>query len=943
MRKEQIAFIVAAVVLALFVFGGDEGSGRKRRTRGRAEIQLPQMQVPTPVHLNAEALVWSRSLDNMYRAPRETEALEPIEIAPPPTPARPHPGLPLVDAVGGDARASLRHALVPDGSVSWNSGQSLVLDDQEPTDPENPDEVAPEDDDPFEGLSPTNLTPAERLRLKTIERLALEKLQEMRDQAEAERRSGLDRVIYDSAARGRRGFGRIEPENPEDDVFAIKLRIDELQRDRQMSEAEKRRELDKLKFVFREDRGPNKTPGRAVLSGQNIVAIEFADTPLNRFELETRRAKDDVDAQLRLAREVYDAGEIDAAAAHLEKQHARGHGTASSYALLSDAHRRRLAYDKELAVLEAALEKFPSDLGLQARMGQLCLRINLPAKAETAFAAVIEQEANQGLARLGMGRIALAAGRLDEAIRNFEQARDSRDVDDGQRTEALLGAGRACLAKGDVTRAGRFFDTILETDPTHADAVVGKASVQLATSGAADALASVQAARAVAENAVHGALAYTEAICHLRLGAWSDAATLLALVPEFDPFLTARARTAQSYLLEKQGSFEAALAEAESALVADPDDIRATQQKARCRLLVGDLDGARETYLEVLALEPRNTDVLVALGDAAFAQGEVDNASRYFARAASIDTDYPALFARRFIAAIRRGDDQEAQSFISKITARMERDSNLQAGLAYHDYVMKADAQETLQRFRQILAREAASPELKSFVEGTRDAIEDNLAKQRWRDDFERTGIKLMRDWEKDVGAGINVALAQGRLAFKGTQKRSMDPTVAFQRRSGRFFHSFEADLDMKPGPGIYQGMGFLFFNRGTLSEPYDGAQRRDQQIAYYGMQIALTPERRLQYRTLDKGKATEWLDLPVTYEGGPIRLGFERIENRQNGPKRDFVHLLVNRRRAAEIEVPGFSRMRRMIELQVFCQADNGRQIENFSADNVEIVTRKP
>src|SRR5262249_11371107 len=153
------------------------------------------------------------------------------------------------------------------------------------------------------------------------------------------------------------------------------------------------------------------------------------------------------------------------------------------------------------------------------------------------------------------------------------------------------------------------------------------AVVAFVTGGPAAAKAIVDRGREA--QPLNGTLAYLDAVCLLRLGKWVEARDALLVSMELDPLVTAPARTAMSYLLEKTGQDEAALGEADLALQADPLYIEGHFQRARVLLNVGDLATAKEEYLRVLEAMPERVDILVALGDVSFRSGSLTEASRF--------------------------------------------------------------------------------------------------------------------------------------------------------------------------------------------------------------------------------------------------------------------------------------------------------------------------
>jgi len=413
---------------------------------------------------------------------------------------------------------------------------------------------------------------------------------------------------------------------------------------------------------------------------------------------------------------------------------------------------------------------------------------------------------------------------------------------------------------------------------------------------------------------------------------------VLSLTKDLDPLLTAFVHTGLSYLQEKAGQDEAALGEADQALVADPLNVPARLQRARCLLNVRDFEGAKTEYLTVLSSQPNSVDVLVALGDASFLSGNAQDAARYYQRAYERDPKYPDLLARRIVCDVRRRARAEAEAQVKRVDAVLMRRPYVQAAMAYYQYD-RSNPQETLQILKRLGQKKLGYPELLTYAGQMTNQVSENLAKELWRDDFNRSGTKLLRGWKRDVGAGPTISLSGGSVTFVGKQRnRSGEPTVLYQERPGRSFHSFSVDLGMKATVGTHKGIGLVAFQRMSRPpEEYDGMQRRDGgYYPYYGAQVALAPEGRLRFRYLDKGRMSDWADLDASF-GDVVRLEMEVLDARKNE-----YSITVDGAPVAKVEIPGLGRWGRTLELQVFGQAEFDPARLEFSVDNAMIITRK-
>lgn len=951
MNKEQVALVVVLALLGLMYFtGGDDE--RRRRPRRRPPGKNIEQQAPlqsTGHFLAAANYAWDGSLDgrNFFLAPRETSDLPLAPLLPPPPPRLPTPGLPLVFAVGGTARASMRHALMPEAIDLTAGGQSAFASEpDEPVDPNDPTGGGGDPPDPLDELTDPftgPMTLAEKLKQSTAQRLEAERRAAAAKLEERQRKKTLDQIHWPS---GDVSYGLVQALVKDDNRFKIKLQIDTIRGDTSLSEDDKRKKLDDIRLVFFEDKGRDKKKSRMPLTGASVQQIRFAEADvLNRFHLtKLQTAKDDKDGWWSLATLIYSQqqgvtpDQLGVLSTHLEEMVGAGMGDEQVYGMLADCYRRLYHYEKELKILQEALAQQPlmDAVSLLARYGQVCLRLKLRSKAEEAFAKALAADTGNALARLGRGEALLQQGKADEALVHLRQAQTGVGLDADQRRLVWNLLGEAYLAKGNLKAARQSFQTAINIVPNERRANAGLAVVTFLEAGPAAAKSIIDRSREA--HPLDGTLAYLDGICLLRTGEYRKAMETLTLTMDLDPLLTAYARTGLSYLQEKAGQDEAALGEADQALVADPLNVGARLQRARCLLNVGDYAAAMEEYLRVLSADPGRVDVLVALGDASFLSGNYVDASRYYSRAYSADPGFPDLLARRLVCDVRRRARTEADDHVRRVDAALLRQPFVQAAMAYYHYD-RGKAQETILLLKRLAEKKAGYPELLSYAGQIVAQVSENLNKERWRDDFNRSGSQILLGWKKEVGAGPNVSLSKEAVLFSGKQSRqSGQPTVLRQERSGRLFHSFSVDLRMKAGVGTYKGIGVMAFQRMSRPpEPYDGVQRRDGYFPYYGAQVALSPDGRLQFRYLNKGRMSEWADLPgAAMNGDSVNIEIETVD-----PKKSRYRVNIDGATVAQVDIPGLGRWGRTLELQIFGQAALDRMLD-FSADNATIITRK-
>ncbi len=936
MTKEQISFLVVLGLLAGIWFLGQSSEAAPRATRrGRAPDAVPTALALTPFRLSPEETSWSASGRNTFLAPRETKDLELRPLVPPPFPRLLHPGLPVGLPVGPKLATKQRHEIVPDATAKAAApGKSATDTVASATDPESPESDLSQVD-----RSSVGLTLADRIRLTEEERLRRKEAERRSSLAEDDRKKGLDRVTWQS---GEIAFGEVvEYEKKGPDRWLAKLEIERIRGDVVVSEADRRRALEAIKLVFKEDRGAGKARPRNNINGSLVQRIDFADTPRNSYGIRRHQVPaEDLAGNEDLAKFVFDAGEIQLAEDHLRGMKAKGLWSEKAAVLLADTQRKRYRYEREMEVLEEALATAPKSVPLLVRRGRLFLDLGLPERAREAFMAALEQDPQCPPAHLGLGETQVIAAQYDLALQSLKRLDGGGGLDRDQHAHALWLIGRCWLALGELGNSEAYFSRSVDRSGGEPWAQAGL--VITALMGRGPAAARDILARAGTAHPNSGTLSFLSGIVALRERQFSEARSRLDLALSQDPVSAAWIHTALSYLAEATGDLEGALGAVELAAKADPSDQATQWQRARLLLAVGDLEQARTGFQWVLEREPDRADVLVALGDVAFRLGNPVEAARYYERAESLESSFPDLLGRRIVTEVRRRRLGDAETLLKRVDGPIERESFIQSATAYYHY-SREKTEEVRRRLRLLIERKDPKPDptLVAWAESSLNALEDDLNKEVWTDDFNRTG-QILRGWQRVLSRGLNLALEDGRLLIQGTQKEiSDDPTVLYQELNGRQFSSFSVDVALDPESGATKGVGLLAFNP-TAKEPetYPGLQRRDGRLVpFIGLQVAMTPAGKLAYRTIQQSKATEWIDLPesVATGGGSVRIGIE-VQDIQKSTYR----ILVNQVAAvSNLELPGLSKRPGKIELQLFAHALLDKPVR-LAADNVTMITLK-
>jgi tetratricopeptide (TPR) repeat protein len=950
-RKEVVVFLVTLAVLAAFWFlsGADPASAPTRGGRGPTRAADPQGAVAaksTPGRFIPETEVtWAGGASNIFETPTETRDLAPLDLAPPPFPRLPHPGPPLLFPIGANARASLRRVIVPAAvapSEGANGPGSAPPPDQPPGGTAT--QPTPGGSEPLIPLG-GKLSAVDRIKL-SLEQEEKRHLDEVRArQSEEERRRGLDKLTF---TNGDVWYGEMAARKDEN-RYATKREHDRIRTDPGLTEPDRNEKLKKLTLLFKEDKR-GKLGKAGAHQGDVVASITFADTPENRYRMRLLDVPPkDLAPQMELAKMLLDARDprlVPIAVEHLLNMRKNGLSSPDMLAALADAQHQLYQYNQELEVLRQGVKEFPDSAPLLARLGRLQVRLGMIENARVSFTQALAKNPSDALANAGMGDVLMRSGDAARAIQHLKEALNLAGSDPVKVDAVRLLLAEAYLRGGEFKNAHDTVDLVLgrtgASGPERArisERAFGLAAIAALGQGQL-VEARTRAEQGAKNHPLSGQLSYILGIIMAHQGETEPARARLAAAIDLDPLLTGHAQVALAIIEEAAGRDNAAVASAEAgALTANPTAAELRLGFGRTLLHVGDLARAREHLLAALDHEPRSADVLAALGDAAYAEGILPDAIRFYDRAAANEAGFPQLLARRIITQVRRRKLAEAEELAAQVTTADQKDPFVQAALAYFQYSKgnHAEALNALQRLG-----ESGAGVLADYGKSAHTAVTAHQNKEMWTDTFSRQGA-LGRQWKREIGAGINIALTGSQaVTFDGTQRGagvvSNKPTMIWQERPGDRVHGFSVDLDVQPQPGAYVGAGIMVFNQGKAGDKWDGMPERDGGLVpYTGMQVALNPDGKLVYRVLVKTKMSEWQPVPVTtYGGGPVT-----IELRLADPREGVVEVLVNRESVLKQTIADLKRFRRTLDLQVFCYAQIDRKV-HFTADNVVVVTLK-
>ncbi|MCX8568369.1 YaiO family outer membrane beta-barrel protein [Aminobacter sp. MET-1] len=364
-------------------------------------------------------------------------------------------------------------------------------------------------------------------------------------------------------------------------------------------------------------------------------------------------------------------------------------------------------------------------------------------------------------------------------------------------SDALVQMGFAQLGRNDLAEARSAFSRALVVAPAYSDARFGLAEVEFRSGNldAAQSLVEPLAAQQPGNADIAGLIAnITKARAAAEVAARQPPAAA-----------TARKRPA----------------------AAKPDPVAGPMAEGRRLRLQGDFAGAEQAYLRALKIEPRNTDLLVALGLVSGNQQKFDAAARYFDAALAIRPDLVDARLGQARLALWQGYLKQASSLVDRVLASSP--GNVEA-LALSARV--ALDQKDYERAGQIFTRiHASAPDNAEAIvglgdvrraqgdeEGARAAFRQALALEPGSRDIEqRLAAPAPRKWRLDLGTEVS-ALTSGLgswtdssigLSYRLTPDTTLGGRTRVATRYGATDIQLEARLEHVFSP-VFSGYGLV-------------------------------------------------------------------------------------------------------------------------------------
>ncbi len=528
--------------------------------------------------------------------------------------------------------------------------------------------------------------------------------------------------------------------------------------------------------------------GRVLTTGlmsrekSGIREVGFADTIENRYwarrTLE-RVAADNVEALLALGRWVMDladqaaydrAAGLRLAADTFAEARAAAKTSVDAVLALGEALHRSFRFDEEFALYEGVLAEKPSAL-LESRKARLMRTLGLRAEELAALDRALTLAPADAQARLRRGEARIAAGLLDEALADFQEA--ERTGSPEEQVSGREGRARALLVMGRVAEAA---DAL--ADASDAASLVTRGAAlyaQMKFAEAKDCFARAFSADGSSYAAVNGmGLAGTFAA--------SDAAGIEEAVQTLD---RARGMNPLNYYLPplgqafaefRRGRYVESIDRLLAAERAEPRDPYVHYALGALYMNSGRPAEARDQCLEAVRLDYRFGDALVGAGTACIELRDWAGARKYLERALTLEERALAGAAGD---AVRQG---KARDMVILLNYRIGR-----VCMVSEDLPEKTRFEKAKERFKAVLAldprhvlstvalgviqyregdvnaaltsldraRDLTAPgDLRVRIEGAKARIVDAENRRVWRDRFDRPSSKNVGNGWAQAGAG---------------------------------------------------------------------------------------------------------------------------------------------------------------------------------------------
>lgn len=607
--------------------------------------------------------------------------------------------------------------------------------------------------------------------------------------------------------------------------------------------------------------------------------------------------------------------------------------------LLARRHERAFELERAVGAYEDLIARFPHLAEPQVALARLEARLLLWEPAEARLREAMRSDRTGWAARWALGELLLSRGRAQEALALLEAAQRSAPQTPEERDLRLairLDLAAALLALGRISDALSEYEAAVRAVPDSAAALAGRKAAELLAGGADGAPASPAGLEDSAEPftllLARGLVSVEQALARRDAAEAERALGYLRRAAQSDPLNAHAAWRAISYLADRAGYGEEALAFADRALEVEPNDPWTLVHRGRLRVELGLDDGAEEDLRAALAREADFEDALAWAGELHWRRGRFAEAERYFARALEVaserSADRAALLERRALCLVYLDAFLEARE-AAEAALRLDGDRAAARGALAWCLYRSGEEQEALIRLAALdeaLRGEAESDPRRVWAKRQIERLEEHGRRVIWSDTFERT--VLANQWFVEEAAGPRVGLEAGEVLLGGTFSRAGEARL-WREYPGEQFVSLELDLYVDPESVARVGV--------FAAREIERAGRRQIQAQ---VAIARARDGAAQFRIVRQTAGEEaWIDLPgIDFPSGRwVRV---RIEREGEGSATRVSVALDGIPVLEGQPLAGLARSAAEIKLGVFAEGDLGRPVR-VRVDNVEVVRR--
>lgn len=398
---------------------------------------------------------------------------------------------------------------------------------------------------------------------------------------------------------------------------------------------------------------------------------------------------------------------------------------------------------------------------------------------------------------IGLGRAQLQVGKAEDAQASME----ALALLDDQSFFAFFHLAQAKMQQGKLEEAAVDFNKALGFEPAFAEAHADLALCQTKLGKIDDAILHLKQALAYGLNDTEAARTQL-GMLYLRKGKLKSAGH--EFIKTREDRLFGPAEVGLALIKARKGETEAALAALKKAEALIPLDGMTKALRAQLLAKLGRNAEAVKVYQEAIRLGFNVKVGLRALADLSVKEGKDRRAAQWLKYLVGNETLKNADDCYRLgrILLKEKKFDRAREIFEQALKLNENHVPSLN-GLGYIAYSDKAfgDAQRY---FKTVLNIDANNAYAKRAIKN----IGESQSRKVWIDNFKRDGIEVANLWNKSVGNGIVVNLAEKKkVIFKGTQaSKDMGKTELYRKMDGRFVR-FEASMDTKNARGARVGI----------------------------------------------------------------------------------------------------------------------------------------